>query len=336
MYLTESDFKIGLRDNQIIVKRLSDGGERAIPFANVDSISVFGMPQISTRLIRECLASDVPIGYYSEDGHYFGNLSSSTRIDPLRQKRQVLLTDNRKFCLAWSRNIVAAKIKNSLTLLDSLREVYDFSSDEVQGLNHSLSNLSSAESVEMLLGFEGNAAKSYFECLPKALRNDDFIFSGRSSRPPLDPFNSMLSYGYSILFRNIIGAIERRGLHPYFAYMHKLRFGHAALASDLIEEYRAPLIDKTVIDLVNEGEVSISDFYRNDAGAVYLEKEASKLLADRFSDAMTKNRRYLIDAGDGRSYGFQAMLDKKLSLLIDAIEHQDADLYRPYIWKLEK
>jgi CRISPR-associated protein Cas1 len=333
LYITESNLKVGLSDGQITIRNLDDDSERKLPFLNVDGISVFGMPQLSTQLIRECLSSSIPIVFYSSDGHYFGNISSTERIDPLRQKKQIYLTDNQGFCVRWSRNIIAAKIRNSLTLLESMADVYQFIPGEVHGIMHSLANLGMASSVEQLLGFEGNAAKNYFECLPKLLRNEDFVFSGRSSRPPKDPFNSMLSYGYSLFYRNIIGAIERHGLHPYFAYMHKLKFGHAALASDLIEEYRAPLVDRTVLDMVNSGEIEASDFYENDAGAVYMTKQASKRLTDRFSEIIAKNDKYFENSDDRRSYGFQVMLDKKITNLIDAIEKRDADVYQPYIWK---
>jgi CRISPR-associated protein Cas1 len=111
-------------------------------------------------------------------------------------------------------------------------------------MRHSLDNLHFAESVDASIGFEGNAAKEYFKCLSKAILPEEFKFRGRSTRPPKDPFNSMLSFGYSIFYRNIIGAIERHGLHPYFAFMHKSKLGHASLASDLIEDLRAPLVDK--------------------------------------------------------------------------------------------
>ena len=333
MYLTESNIKVGYNDGQLIVKAADDGSERRLPFASVDGISVFGMAQLSTQLIRECISSNVPIGYYSEDGHYYGKTSSFERIDPARQKRQIILTDDDVFCLAWSKRIVSAKIGNCLALLGSMRDIYDFDDDDLHGLNHSLRNLEYAETVDMVMGFEGNAAKCYFQCLPKLLLNEDFAFEGRSSRPPKDPFNAMLSYGYSLLHRNIIGAVERHGLHPYFTYMHKMKFGHAALASDLIEEYRAPLVDRTVLDLVNSGEVSIDGFECTEDGAIYMAKDTMRCLTNRLSGIIAKSQRYFLSYGDRKSYGFQVMLDKKIATVIEAIENQDASRYKPYIWE---
>lgn len=337
LYLMESNAKIGIRDNQITVAGTdSDKVLRTIPVSSVEGICVFGQPQISTHLIRTCISHNIPVGYYSENGRYFGSISSSQSVDPLRQKRQIYLTDDDGFCLAWSKSIIGAKVRNSISLLESMHEVYEFQPDETHGLVHSIQHLQEADSVEVALGFEGNAAKCYFSCLPKTLTNEKFAFKGRSSRPPKDPFNSMLSFGYTILYRNVIGAIERHGLHPYFAFMHKTRDGHAALASDLLEEYRAPLIDRTVLEMVNEEKVDPEDFYTNEAGAIYMGRETARELTNRISEVIVQRRAYLADYGDEKSYGFQAMLDRKIDSIVNAIEHHDASLYHPFIWKPAK
>lgn len=335
LYFTQSNLKLGVSDGRLEVVNTKDGSKRSFPIATVTDISVFGQPQISTRLVRECLSRDIPIAYYSDDGHYFGHISSSMRIDPVRQKRQVYLTDDPKFCLGWSKQIIRAKLLNSLALLGSDPETCEFSDEDLRGLLHSFEYLDSADSVDMVLGFEGNAARNYFACLPKLLRNEDFVFKGRSSRPPKDPFNSMLSFGYSLLYRDIIGAIERHGLHPYFAFMHKIGFGHAALASDLIEEYRAPLVDRTVLQMVNDDEVRIGDFYQNAAGAIYMNPNVSRKFTNRMSEIMAKSERYFAEAGENKAYGFQAMLDKKLDQLLVAMEKRDPSLYTPYVWRPE-
>lgn len=332
LYLIDSDTKVGFSQGQAVVTYLNDGSERRIPFADVEGISVFGMTQLSTRLIRECISSNVPVCYYSSDGHYFGAISSSEHVNPERQKKQVYLTDDEHFCLEWARRVIEAKIRNSLVLLEEVRGLCELTEEDTKGIKHSLESLPYADSVEMAIGFEGNAAKCYFRCLSKAILPDELRFTGRSSRPPKDPFNSMISFGYSVLFRNIIGAIERHGLHPYFAFMHKIKASHSALASDLVEELRAPLIDKLVLDFVNSEEVGIDDFERNEAGAVYMRREALRRLTRVLSQSIVCGQPFFAAYGDSRSYGFQVMLDKKMKTVIDAIENADASLYRPFLW----
>ena len=92
-----------------------------------------------------------------------------------------------------------------------------------------------ASNIEQLMGYEGQAAKTYFKMLGQ-ITDPEFTFSGRSKRPPMDPYNSLISLGYAILLNEIYGKLEARGLNAYFAFLHADRENHPALASDLMEE----------------------------------------------------------------------------------------------------
>ena len=82
-----------------------------------------------------------------------------------------------------------------------------------------------ASNIEQLMGYEGQAAKTYFNMLGKLI-DPAFTFNGRSKRPPMDPFNSLISLGYSILLNEIYGKLEARGLNAYFAFLHADREKH--------------------------------------------------------------------------------------------------------------
>ncbi len=334
LFLTQSDLKLGIQAGRIIVTNLGDGFSESIPIEKVDSISVFGSPQISTQLIHKCLDCGIPVFYFSSDGHYFGALSSSTRIDPSRHKKQITATEDSRFSLEIAKCIVSAKIVNSIMLLRSYRDRYEFSPEQTKALVHSLRSLPSASTVSELIGFEGNAAKCYFQCLACLVGDGKFAFCGRSSRPPRDAFNSMLSFGYSLLYHTIIGAIERHGLHPYFAFVHQLKNGHAALASDLIEDSRARVVDKTILDLVLRCEVEESGFYENGAGALYMTNGTMRTVSNAISAAILENRKFFSSSADRRKYSFQSALDKKIVTLINAIDAGNPGLYQPFIWEL--
>ena len=111
-----------------------------------------------------------------------------------------------------------------------------------------------AKSVEQVMGYEGTAAKLYFKVLGKLI-DEHFVFEGRSRRPPMDPFNSLISLGYSIILNELYGKIEGKGLNPYFGVKHKDREKHPTLASDLMEEWRAVLIDTTALSKLNGHEL---------------------------------------------------------------------------------
>lgn len=335
VYITSNHASLGLSQGRLTVEQPDMHSTREIPLVDVDSINVYGNPQISTQLVKECLKRGTPIGYYSEDGRYTGRIMPFGCVDPSRQKQQVLLADDDAFRLGVSRAIVSAKIENSLALLSSLPSVCEFTEADMKGLLHSKRSLGVAEDVDMVMGFEGNAAKSYFSCLSQLVADERFSFTGRSTRPPKDAFNSMLSYGYSLLYREIVGAIERHGLHPYFGFMHKIRRGHAALASDLIEELRAPFVDTVVLAVIDSGVLSPQDFHTAEDGGVYMERNAMKCLTNRLSAEMEARRPYFSAYGDGHSYAFQTMLDKKIDSLIHAIEARDFEGYMPVLWSPE-
>lgn len=332
VYLTRSDVNLGFSQGQLVVREDGGGAERRLPFSNVDSINVFGNPQLSTQLIRECLSSAVPIGYYTEDGHYLGRAVSPEHVDPFRQKQQILLNEDNEFCLIWSKLVVESKLLNSIAVLRSSRDVFEFSDKELEGINHSIKCITKAASVDELMGYEGSAAKCYFACYGKLFSDCGFMFNGRTSRPPQDPVNALLSYGYSLLHRNIIGAIERHGLNPYFGFMHKLQQGHAALASDLIEDYRAFIIDRTVLSFLRSGEVVSGDFVYANNGAVYMSRKLMRAFTDALSGELAKKADFFGAYGDEFLYGFHVALDKKLMSALNAIDSGDPLKYQPFIW----
>jgi CRISPR-associated protein Cas1 len=108
----------------------------------------------------------------------------------------------------------------------------------------------------------------------ECLSNPEFVFTARTRRPPGNPVNAMLSFGYQILWNHLLALIELQGLDPYQACLHQGTERHAALASDLIEEFRAPLVDSLVMYLINRKLIDAhQDFvyhnggcYLNDAG----------------------------------------------------------------------
>ena len=175
------------------------------------------------------------------------------------------------------------------------------------------------------MGYEGAAARIYFSTLGKLI-DSEFTFSGRNKRPPLDPFNSMISLGYSIILNEIYGKLEGKGLNPYFGILHKDREKHPTLASDMMEEWRAVLIDTLVMGMLNGHELSNENFYRDsESGAVLLDKEGFKKYIGKLENKFHADQKYLsyIDY----RVSFRRALDLQVNQLTKAIEENDASLY---------
>jgi len=130
-------------------------------------------------------------------------------------------------------------------------------------------------------GFEGESARRYFSVFPYLIRSDQrsaFTPDGRTRRPPQDRMNALLSFLYSMLMNDCRSAIESVGLDPQLGYLHTVRPGRAALALDLMEEFRSILADRLALTLVNRKQLKAGDFDLRPGGAVQFRDDARKTL----------------------------------------------------------
>jgi CRISPR-associated protein Cas1 len=165
--------------------------------------------------------------------------------------------------------------------------------DHIKKMQYFGNKIMEGHSVAEIRGYEGVAAKFYFDALSKLVTND-FHFKGRSKQPPRDPFNSMLSLGYTVLFYEIYAEVEGHGLNPYIGFVHQLKEHHPTLVSDLLEEWRAPMVDSTVMKLVQGNEVSVDDFtIDEESGAVIMNKDILRKFVKELEDKMMKDMSYL-------------------------------------------
>ena len=138
----------------------------------------------------------------------------------------------------------------------------------------------------------------------------------------------MISLGYSIILNELYGKIEGKGLNPYFGVMHSDREKHPTLASDLMEEWRAVLIDSIALSMLNGHELVSEDFYSGtDQPGVFLEKEGFKKYVQKLEVKFRAESRYLpyIDY----SVSFRRAMDLQINQFIRAIEERDVQQYTP-------
>lgn len=329
LYVSEQGASIGITANRFQVK-YKDGLTRSIPVETLEVIEVFGNVQITTQCLIECLKRGVNVLFYSTNGAYYGRLISTSHVNVQRQRKQADIGKNEEFKLAFSKRIINAKIRNQIVILrryvGSRKVDIERSVIEMQNM---YKKIDGASTIEQVMGYEGTAAKTYFKILG-TLIEPEFSFKGRSKRPPLDPFNSMISLGYSIIMNELYGKIEGKGLNPYFGVMHKDREKHPTLASDLMEEWRAVLIDSTVLSMINGHEITKEEFYTmTEQPGVFLEKDALRKYIKKLEGKFRTENKYLsyVDY----SVSFRQALDMQIGQFIKAIETENPEEYFPIV-----
>jgi CRISPR-associated protein Cas1 len=327
LYVMEHGATIGLSGGYFVVKYKNEM-EKKIPKEMLESISLFGNILLTTQCIEECLKRGISINYFSKTGVYFGRLDSTRHVNIFRQKQQLLLTEEDTFSLCFSKKIIEAKIHNQKVILRRyLKKENSIVGECIKNLEIAIRKINHCKNYNELIGYEGFAAKYYFRGLEELI-DKKFEFHGRNRMPPKDPFNSLLSLGYTILMYEIYGQIESRGLQPYAGFLHKDKERHPTLASDLMEEWRAVVVDSTVMSLIQGHEIQPDMFQKDsETGGVYLNREAMKIFINKIEKKFCMETNYLSYIDYRVSYRRAFWL--QTGQLVKAIEEKNADVYEP-------
>lgn len=276
VYISEQGAVAGREGGRLEVRRKGELLASA-RLLDVSQLCVFGNVQVSTQLLRELFAREIPTCWFSYGGWFSGLAEGLPSKHVELRRRQVVVAGQGGLDIA--RRMVAGKIRNCRTLVR--RNARDRQPDALQRLAAGAAAALHAPAFSSLLGVEGAAARTYFACLPSMLREENrlpgaaFSWDGRNRRPPRDAVNCLLSYTYALLIKEMTVTCLAVGLDPYLGFFHRPRFGRPALALDLGEEFRPLLADSAVLNLINNGEVNASSFVVR-AGGVALTAEGRR------------------------------------------------------------
>ena len=257
-----------------------------------------------------------------------GRLAPPTlRNIPLRHQQYRRASDP-DFCLRVSKTIVAGKLRNQRTLVRRIgRERPGAVAGMAEAITRALKQAEEASDLDSLRGLEGSAAKAYFSVLRASLP-EGWESPRRQRRPPTDPFNALLSFGYTLLGQNVMTALELAGLDPYDGFFHADKYGRPALALDLVEEFRSLIVDSVVLTVVNKRVLGLDDFERRGQG-VYLRPPALRKFLVQYGKRLQTQA---IHPLAGRPLSYQKILEVQARLLRKAIESDEA-AYVPFLTK---
>ena len=295
LYVTLADSRLRL-DNDTLRVETGFGEEREtrlrVPLHHLQAVVCFGHVGMSAPLMHRLADDGIALVLLDANGRFKARLEGAVTGNVLLRQAQHRAVDNPGFTLELARAVVAGKLKNQRQVLQRGARESKQPDDEakltraVQDLAASLRALPAATTLDTLRGIEGEAARTYFAALNLLVRPDLrelFSMDGRSRRPPRDRMNALLSFLYSMWANDCRSACEAAGLDPQLGFLHAVRPGRAALALDLVEEFR-PWADRLALTLVNRGQVSGDDFDLREGGAVLLQGDARKTVVVAFQE----------------------------------------------------
>ncbi len=326
MYITEQGAVLKKAGQRLVVekdrKKLLD-----IPASKIEGVLIFGNVQFTTQAVRLMFESGIEMALFSSKGRLLGQLTSPvTKNISLRQAQYARHGDH-SFVLSLSKIIVRAKLNNCLKFVREFS--YNHPATELDKESEKIaelcSQIDSQKELPSLLGLEGAGGRVYFRAFGKMVRQS-FVFTKRQRRPAPDPVHALLSLCYTMLYNEIGSLLDGLGFDPYLGFYHQPHYGHATLASDLMEEFRVPLTDRFTLNLINNRVLSKDDFYLHSAsGSVYLNDEARKLYFIEYERFVT---RPMPASEDGTEANYRETFRRQAERLKNAIT--DGIDYLPY------
>ncbi len=280
LYLNTQGVRVG-KSGAVLQVKEKDKLLQEVRIGEICQVNLMGNIQITTQAVQVLCAAEVPVCYFSMGGWFYGITLGFNTKNVFLRRSQFRLSEQEPFARKIAQRLVAGKIRNQRTLLQ--RNHVEPDRKVLAGMKEMAERAEGAASLEQLLGIEGAAARMYFGEFWGMMKPDEeagaeglaFEMNGRNRRPPRDPVNAMLSLGYSLLAKDLTVACYAVGFDPYVGFYHQPRFGRPALALDLMEPFRALIVDSAVLTAVNTGMVTPRDFVRA-GGAVAMTASGRK------------------------------------------------------------
>ena len=291
LYVTTPESYLRL-DNDTLRVEVDREARLRVPLHHLIAVVCFGHVNLSAPLMHQLADQGIALVLLADNGRFKARLEGAVSGNVLLRQAQFQRVTDPVFTLDMARACVAGKIKNTRQVLQrGAREAK--SEGETKALARladdlaaSLRALPGVTNLDSLRGVEGEAARQYFSglnLLVRPDRRDAFAMDGRTRRPPRDRFNAMLSFLYAMWMNDCRSALEAAGLDPQVGFLHALRPGRAALALDLMEEFR-PWADRLALTLINRGQVNAEDFVLREGGGVQLQPDARKAVVVAYQE----------------------------------------------------
>jgi CRISPR-associated protein Cas1 len=317
IHILEPGTRVGRTGEQLKITRRDQPIEK-LSVQQVSQVVLHSFSQLSTQALHFLSYKDVGIHFISGGGRYVGSLdtrqgSIQRRINQYRALTQPELSldlakklvycrgeSQRKFLMRGKRNR-QADLPEVEQAIDQIKAVIRL--------------IQSAESLASLLGYEGNMAALYFAALPELLTEDvseNLRFAGRNRRPPKDRFNALLSFGYALLIKDVMNAILTVGLEPAFGFYHQPRTQAPPLALDLMEVFRVPLVDMTIISSLNRGQWHDSEDFDIRGQQVWLSESGRRKFIEIYEARKSEKWKH---PATGYSLSYRRLFELEVRLL---------------------
>ena len=317
LYVLNKDAYLSLEgENIVLLCNKAEIGR--VPLHTLEGIVCFSYPGASPALMGKCTSLGVDLSFFSPQGRFLARAVGEERGSVLLRQTQYRIADSEAESWLYARNFILGKVYNARWVLE--RATRDHPQRvPVEQLKRTSAQLAAAlplieqcDDLDQLRGLEGEAAQRYFDCFDSLiLQHDDFAFTGRSRRPPLDNTNALLSFAYSLLASDCTAALQSVGLDPYVGFLHRARPGRRSLSC------------------INQKIMTPKHFQKQENGAVLLTDEGRRAFLGGWQTRKQETITHPF-LNEKLPWGLVPYVQ---ALLLARTLRGDMDLYPPFFWK---
>ena len=336
LFILSEDIYLSLDGENVVANRDKQIVAR-YPLHTLQNIVTFSYAGASPALMGACAERQIGFAFCTPRGKFLARVCGESHGNVLLRRAQYRAADDLMQSCQISRTMIFGKLYNARWSIERTRRDHGLRVDGARlteasrQIHELLPQVREETSLDHLRGLEGVGASAYFGVLNDMVLGDKetFYFHGRNRRPPLDAFNALISFAYSLLAHDCASALESVGLDSYVGFLHRDRPGRTSLALDIMEELRPCMADRFVLTLINNRQVKASDFLHMESGAVLLTDEGRKTFLKNWQEKKkeTLTHPYL---GEKLPWG---MIPYIQALLLARYLRGDLDAYPPFLWK---
>ncbi len=317
IHVLEPGTAVGKTGEQIKITRRNQPVETVSAY-QIGQLVLHSFSQISTQALYFCAERGISVHFISGGGRYLGSFDSR-QGSIQRRVRQYAALSNAETCLELARKLIVCRGQGQRKFLmrgtRGKKAVLEKLQTAIKQMQLLLKQVPQAQSLQSLLGFEGNLAKLYFGALPNMISSEvpeELWFDGRNRRPPKDRFNALLGFGYSLLEKDVMNSILTVGLEPALGFYHQPRSQAAPLALDLMEIFRVILVDMPIIASINRGKWDVKEDFEVRGQQVWLSDAGRRKFVEMYESRKQESWKHPVT---GYSLTYRRLLELEVRLL---------------------
>lgn len=253
-----------------------------MPLIKVSQVVILGHVSVTPAALSLLMKRGIEIVYLTQHGQYVARVQPEISKNSLLRLEQykALLDEARRLNLA--RGCVAGKLANLRMTLTRKASASAEVKQAIARIKKAEKAAKTTDSLNALRGHEGDGSAAYFGVFRHLLKTENFTFETRTRRPPTDPINALLSFGYTLLMNDLYSAVNLVGFDPYAGYLHAEHYGRPSLPLDLMEEFRPLIVDAMVTACVNKNILTPAHFSSTEAGTSRLSEEGRHIFLEQY------------------------------------------------------